>query len=277
MKSSPPYFRVLMTFARNSLVRDMTYRTDFLIESISSISWAFMNVGFYLIVFQHTPLIGENTGWGKYEFFTFLATTWLINSLIQAFFMPNAEEFSELIRTGNLDFALLKPIDTQFLISFQKVDWSALSNLAMGAILLVASLWQLTHREVHTNSDLAIRHFSVPLLHFLRGADHVQLDDLVGGHEHLAGTQSIALRFLVLYHQLRSLSDGDLSARLGQATMGRLHIYCAGARRRECACANTRSTAAAARVVGMAVGRFHHLCRDRKSCRVAVGVSASPE
>ena len=34
--------------------------------------------------------------------------------------MPNAEEFSELIRTGGLDFALLKPIDTQFLISFRK-------------------------------------------------------------------------------------------------------------------------------------------------------------
>ena len=47
----------------------------------------------------------------------FLATTLFINSLVQAFFMPNAEEFSELIRTGELDFALLKPIDTQFLIS----------------------------------------------------------------------------------------------------------------------------------------------------------------
>ena len=34
--------------------------------------------------------------------------------MVQAFFMPNAEEFSELIRTGDLDFALLKPIDTQF-------------------------------------------------------------------------------------------------------------------------------------------------------------------
>ena len=31
--------------------------------------------------------------------------------------MTNADEFSELIRTGALDFALLKPIDTQFLVS----------------------------------------------------------------------------------------------------------------------------------------------------------------
>jgi len=107
-----------------------------------------MNVGFYLIVFHHTSLIGEGTGWGKWEFFVFLATTWFINSLVQAFFMPNAEEFSELIRTGNLDFALLKPIDTQFLISFNRIDWSALANFGAAIVLLVISLVQLTSSSV---------------------------------------------------------------------------------------------------------------------------------
>ena len=56
--------------------------------------------GFYLLIFQYTRSIGADTGWGKYEFFVFLATTMLINSLVQVFFMPNGEEFSELIRTG---------------------------------------------------------------------------------------------------------------------------------------------------------------------------------
>src|ERR1700755_3057597 len=52
------------------------------------------------------------------------------------FFMTNADEFSELIRTGQLDFALLKPIDTQFLISLRKIEWSSLANLlfAIGAL-----------------------------------------------------------------------------------------------------------------------------------------------
>jgi ABC-2 type transport system permease protein len=105
-----------------------------------------MNLGFYLIVFHHVESIGLNTGWGRNEFFVFLATTWLINSLIQAFLMPNAQEFSELIRTGGLDFALLKPIDTQFLISFRKVEWSALSNFVFGLVILVYSLVQLSNR-----------------------------------------------------------------------------------------------------------------------------------
>ncbi len=143
MTPSVPYLRVFLTFARNSLVRDMTFRLNFLIECASSVTWTAMNLGFYLLIFQHTMQIA---GWGKWEFFAFLATTMIVNSLVQAFFMPNCEDVSELIRTGGLDFALLKPIDTQFLISLEKVDWSSLANFAAGLILLVVSLVQMTSR-----------------------------------------------------------------------------------------------------------------------------------
>ena len=140
------YVSVFLAFAKNSLIRDMTFRTNFVLECVSSVAWTLMNVGFYLIVFNFTKSIGSNTGWGQYEFFVFLGTTWLINSIVQAFFMPNAEEFSELIRQGGLDFALLKPMDTQFLVSFRKVDWSALSNLLVAITLIVYSLWHMALR-----------------------------------------------------------------------------------------------------------------------------------
>ncbi|EMI56550.1 ABC transporter permease [Rhodopirellula sallentina] len=142
------YRRVFFTFAQNSLVRDMTFRTNFVIECLSSLGWTLMNVGFYLIIFEHTKSIGADSGWDREKFFLFLATTWFINSLVQAFFMPNAEEFSELIRTGGLDFALLKPIDTQFLISFRRVSWSSLANFAAGIVIAAVSLWKLANREV---------------------------------------------------------------------------------------------------------------------------------
>ena len=142
----PNYHQVFFAFARNSLVRDMTFRSNFLLDCVSSVSWLLMNLGFYLIVFHHVKSIGVATGWGQNEFYVFLATTWLINSLVQAFLMPNAQEFSELIRTGGLDFALLKPIDTQFLISFRKVEWSSLSNFFLGVIILIYAMVQLSYR-----------------------------------------------------------------------------------------------------------------------------------
>jgi ABC-2 type transport system permease protein len=147
-RDHPSYAAVFGTFLRNSLVRDMSFRSNFWIECLSSMSWVLMNLGFYLLIFQYAKEIGRGSGWGQYEFFVFLATTMFVNSLVQAFFMPNAEEFSELIRTGNLDFALLKPIDTQFLVSLNRVSWSSLANFIVGFVLLAFSLYKLTTRPV---------------------------------------------------------------------------------------------------------------------------------
>jgi viologen exporter family transport system permease protein len=157
------YARVFLTFARNSLVRNMTFRMNFIIECLSSVTWTMMNLGFYLLIFRYTNSLGAKTGWGQWEFFAFLATTMLINSLVQAFFMPNCEDISDLIRTGGLDFALLKPIDTQFLISLEKVDWSSLANFLAGLVLLLVSL---AHMAARPEQPLALSPLLIGLYAF---------------------------------------------------------------------------------------------------------------
>ena len=141
------YIRVFLTFARNSLVRDMSFRLNFVLQCLSSMSWAGMNFLLFKIIYQHTDSIGIGTGWGENEFFVFLGTIWIINSFTQTFFMLNAEEFSEMIRTGNLDFSLLKPIDTQFLISFPRINLAQVPNGILGLVLVVRSLY-LIEREI---------------------------------------------------------------------------------------------------------------------------------
>jgi len=138
--------------------------------------WTLMNVGFYIVIFQHAKSIGSNSGWGQAEFFVFLGTTWIINSLMQAFVMPNAEEFSELIRSGGLDFALLKPIDTQFLISFRKINWAALANVFVGVILLGVAMSTLPWRESHS---WQLAWYTLPLYLLYIGCGFVMLYSLM--------------------------------------------------------------------------------------------------
>jgi ABC-2 type transport system permease protein len=144
MSARPSYFRVFLMFVRNSLVRDMMFPANFIIETISSFGWVMMNVGFYLLIFSYTSQIGaggdSGGAWDKYQFFVFIATSMFINSIVQMFFMTNADEFSELIRTGGLDFALLKPIDTQFLVSLRKVEWASIANFVVAAVLMSYAL-----------------------------------------------------------------------------------------------------------------------------------------
>ncbi|MEL7497309.1 MAG: ABC-2 family transporter protein [Planctomycetota bacterium] len=166
----PSYLKVFLTFARNSLVRDMSFRTNFILQCLSSMSWAMMNWGLFKIIYQFTGEIGRDSGWQENEFFIFLGTVWIINSLIQTFFMANAEEFSELIRTGNLDFALLKPIDTQFLISFPRVNWAQLSNGILGAVLVVYSVRNLM---LDPSSQINITPWTVLMYLFFIGCGSV--------------------------------------------------------------------------------------------------------
>ena len=169
MTTRPSYFRVFLTFVRNSLVRDMMFPANFIIESISSFGWVMMNVGFYLLIFKYTSQIGsgeDGTAWDKYQFFVFIATSMFINSIVQMFFMTNADEFSELIRTGGLDFALVKPIDTQFLVSLRKIEWASLANFLVAAALMAYALprvegfhltiWQVILYPIYVATGIAI-------------------------------------------------------------------------------------------------------------------------
>ena len=78
----------------------MTFRANFIIDLVTSMAWVLMNLVFYMLIFHYTPEIGVGTGWEKYPFFIFLATSLLINSIVEVFFMMNMDELSELIRTG---------------------------------------------------------------------------------------------------------------------------------------------------------------------------------
>lgn len=170
MTTRPSYIRVFLTFARNSLVRDMMFPANFIIETISSFGWVMMNIGFYLLIFEYTDQIGaggpEGGAWDKYQFFVFIATSMFINSIVQLLFMANADEFSELIRTGGLDFALLKPIDTQFLISLRRIEWASMANLVVAAALMAYALprvegfqltvWQIVLYPVYVAAGIGI-------------------------------------------------------------------------------------------------------------------------
>lgn len=140
MSARPNYFRVYATFFRNAVVREMMFRANFLIEVLTQMFWFAAQLALYSIIYQNVDSIQD---WTRPEYFAFMATGMLINALVETFFMPNCANLSELIRTGHLDFALLKPIDTQFLVSFEKLDLSMLNQILLASVLLFYSLSQI--------------------------------------------------------------------------------------------------------------------------------------
>ncbi|MCA9041024.1 MAG: ABC-2 family transporter protein [Planctomycetaceae bacterium] len=148
MSSHPSYLRVFGVFLRNALIRDMTFRSNFLVEIITRAFWFTAQIVLFELIYQSVNQIND---WTRYEYFAFMATGMLINAIVETLFMPNCANFSELIRKGDLDFVLLKPIDTQFLISFEKVNLAMLNQIVLALGLLTYSLWKVGTTVTITN------------------------------------------------------------------------------------------------------------------------------
>ena len=144
MSVRPRYVHVWLAFLRNSLVREMTFRGNFLITVVTRAFWFAAQLTLFEIIYSNVKSIGTAPNdWSRPEYFAFMATGMLINAIVESFFLPNCANFSELIRTGNLDFALVKPIDTQFLISFEKMDLAMLNQVLLAGTLLGYSVYTI--------------------------------------------------------------------------------------------------------------------------------------
>ncbi len=133
----PRYWRVWLMFLKVSLSREMIFRWNFLIEVVTTCFWIAAQLLLFQIIFGHVSKIRD---WSQPEYYGFMATGMLINAFVEMLFMPNCANLSEQIRTGNLDFAIVKPIDTQFFVSFQTVDMSLLAQVAVSLGLLAYSV-----------------------------------------------------------------------------------------------------------------------------------------
>src|SRR6267143_3608146 len=99
---------------RNSLIREMSFKTNFLLWMLVEVLWFVGQIVFFGIIFGSVNRIGD---WSKWEVVLLVGTHQMIAQLFQAFFFMNISNIPELVRTGKLDSMLVLPIDSQFAAS----------------------------------------------------------------------------------------------------------------------------------------------------------------
>jgi ABC-2 type transport system permease protein len=70
-------------------------------------------------------------------------TSNFIQEIYQAFFLVNCTNLSELVRTGKMDFLLLLPVNTRFLVSMRQVDLPSFANAAFAVCVMVFAAGKL--------------------------------------------------------------------------------------------------------------------------------------
>ncbi len=131
------YTKLLGQLGKYTLARELAFRGNFLVKVAVEAIWLSILLAFYATVFGKTNLIA---GWTQNQYLFFVGCFFALNGLIECLFLENCNEFAELVRTGDLDFLLLKPIDEQFLITCRRVDWATAPNIIMGAVVMLIAL-----------------------------------------------------------------------------------------------------------------------------------------
>jgi len=127
------YLNVLQLFWSTALAAELEYRLNFAIAALSSLGSLVGNL-FGLFLFYRTGYTFE--GWTWEEALVLLGIFTLLQGFAATFLVPNLNRIVNLVQEGTLDFVLLKPISSQFWLSFRTLSPWGLPDLLFALILI---------------------------------------------------------------------------------------------------------------------------------------------
>lgn len=163
------YAGIYAALWRNSVVREMGFKTNFLMWILVEMLWFALQLVFVAVIYQYTERIAT---WTQWEVVLLVGTSHFVQQVFGALFLTNCAQLSEHIRTGKMDFMLLLPVNTRFLISLRQVDLGGFVNAASALVVvgyaarqlhLAPTLAQMTGFMVLCGAGVFI-HYSLMLL-----------------------------------------------------------------------------------------------------------------
>src|SRR6185295_2550647 len=141
------YATIYAALWKNSVTRETMFKGNFLLWIFVEILWFGLQLTFINVIYLHTDNIGS---WTKWQVVMLVGASHFIQQIFQAFFLINCTNLSELVRTGKMDFLLMLPVNTRFVVSLRQVDLGGFVNAlsALGVVVYAG------HR-LHLTPDLA--------------------------------------------------------------------------------------------------------------------------
>ena len=131
------YFKLIGVFLKINLQMSLAYRADTVINILLNLLWLGWELLSLSIIFSNTATLG---GWGPGELIALLGVFRLVNTLMAALIWPNTEKFNASVRDGSLDYTLLQPVNSMFLVSFSRITVWRVWDLVLAFILIITGI-----------------------------------------------------------------------------------------------------------------------------------------
>jgi viologen exporter family transport system permease protein len=135
--------RLFWLFVKTSVLNDTEYRADFFGQLLVTLLGIGTQLAAVWVIFSHTPNLA---GWSLPEVLALLGVYNFMSGFIGALIAPNMRRLLEDVQQGTLDFALLKPVESQFLVSVRQFVIWRLTDIVLGIALAVYATLRMTHQ-----------------------------------------------------------------------------------------------------------------------------------
>lgn len=131
------YLRLLGYFLRAELQFEMAYLVNMLIDVFQVFVIMITSLTAIWVLFAYTTTLN---GWTEGELMALLGVYYMMQGFVNAIFGPSTQRLMEHVRLGTLDFILLKPVDSQFMVSVRhsRLMWGSQSFMGVGLLILGA-------------------------------------------------------------------------------------------------------------------------------------------
>jgi ABC-2 type transport system permease protein len=136
------YFSILIGFFKASAISDLEFRMNIVVKIFSDLVWYIAQLSIFEVLFKHTSSI---SGWTLPTTRVFMGMLFLIDAFWMLLFSENLDRLSDKVRRGDLDLLLAKPVNSQFMMSMQRMNTPYIGNIILASIWLVYSLVNLPH------------------------------------------------------------------------------------------------------------------------------------
>jgi ABC-2 type transport system permease protein len=134
------YLRLLALFAAAELQLSIEYRANLLLDLFEEAVIVVTSLLAVVVMFSHTSAIN---GWTLGQMIVLLGVYYLIQGAQSVVFETSFERFMEHVRLGTLDFILIKPANSQFMVSARHVQIAQLGQMVLGLLLVGVGVVQV--------------------------------------------------------------------------------------------------------------------------------------
>src|SRR5687767_207434 len=128
---------LLSAFLKVNIQMSLAYRADTVVNILLNLMWLGWELLSLGIIFSNTDTIG---GWDFGELIALLGVFRLVHTLMIALIWPNTEKFNQSIRDGSMDYTLLQPINSMFLVTFSRINIWRSWDLVLATVLIVVGI-----------------------------------------------------------------------------------------------------------------------------------------